>query len=84
MKQFTGNTDFFGQPATYNDAYSLTTNYSIKNTIYNDSNGDQIIPITGMNPLSWPVVKQYTQNPEAYFFTKVITNFNMIPRMNNV
>jgi hypothetical protein len=66
------------------DAYSLAENYTAKNTIYKDSHGDPLIPVTGMNPLSFPVVRSYTQNAHEFFFTRVITNFNMIPRMLDV
>lgn len=84
VKSFTNNSDVFGQPAEYMDAYSLAGNYTEKNTIYKDSHGDSLIPVTGMNPLSFPVLKNYTQNAHEFFFTRVITNFNMIPKMLDV
>jgi hypothetical protein len=59
-------------------------NYTVKNTIKNDHHGDPIIPVTGVSPLSFPVIRSYTQNAHEFFFTRVITNFNMIPRMLDV
>jgi hypothetical protein len=84
LYQFTLNTNQLGEPANYYDAYSLATNYSIKNKIYKDSHGDALIPVTGVNPLSFPVIKNYTQEAHQFFSTRIITKFNIIPKMNNV
>jgi hypothetical protein len=84
LKYFTGNKDLYGNSTEYNDAWSLAMNYTFKNIIYNDIHGHPIIPVTGINPLSFPVIRNYTQNAHGFFFTRVITNFNMIPRMLDV
>lgn len=84
LQSFTLNTDLFGNKASYNDAQSLFTNYTIKNKIYLDSHGDGLIPVTEVNPLSFPVIRNYTEQAHQFFFTRVITNFNVIPKMLNV